>query len=157
MKPIRKSHDPSRVWLRSESIRTLKSGNGARHHLVEDVVRTLKGLLGDDTGLLEQIWQKQELLGPRTQGPTYKAARRTKVWGILTGLDISSSQFTGGSEVDTDEFTLGEKGRWCLEAVRNKLKHKCARESIKVQEFKTSSRKYNNKLPLEKNKGFVTV
>lgn len=34
---------------------TLKSGNGARHHLVEDVVRALKSLLGDDTGLLKQV------------------------------------------------------------------------------------------------------
>lgn len=71
------------------------------------MVRTLKGLLGDDTGLFKQIWQKQETLGLRTK-------RRGKKWlegvsRILTGLDISSSQFTGGSEVDTDEFTLSEE------------------------------------------------
>lgn len=41
----------------SKYIRTLKSRYGARHHLVEDVVRTLKSLLGDDTGLLKQIWR----------------------------------------------------------------------------------------------------
>lgn len=34
---------------------TFKSFDGAGHHLVEDVVGTLKGLLGDDTGLLKQI------------------------------------------------------------------------------------------------------
>lgn len=30
-------------------------------------------------------------------------------WKVLTGLDIGTSQFTGGSEVDTDEFTLGKE------------------------------------------------
>lgn len=36
-------------------ILTLQANNFARHDLVENVVRTLKGLLGDDTGLLQQV------------------------------------------------------------------------------------------------------
>lgn len=58
-------------------IHTLHSGNGARHQLVEDVVRTLQRLLRDDTRLLQQV-----------------------------GLDISTSQLARRSEVDTDELTL---------------------------------------------------
>lgn len=38
-------------------IRTFKSRDGSRHHLVEDVVGTLKRLLGDDTSLLQQVWR----------------------------------------------------------------------------------------------------
>lgn len=108
MKVIVKSHDPKRFFCRPKSIRTLKSVDGSRHHLVEDVVRTLKGLLGDDTGLLEQVWQKITILG-QVQDVTRRVLSLLK--GILTGLDISTSQFTGGSEVDTDEFTLGEDDR----------------------------------------------
>lgn len=37
------------------NIHTLKSSNGTRHHLVEDMVGSLQGLLRDDTGLLEQV------------------------------------------------------------------------------------------------------
>lgn len=36
-------------------------------------------------------------------------AREIKFLEILTGLDISTSQFTGGSEVNTDEFTLDKE------------------------------------------------
>lgn len=39
----------------SATIHTLKSRNGTRHNLVEDVVRTLKGLLRDDTGFFQQV------------------------------------------------------------------------------------------------------
>jgi hypothetical protein len=41
---------------------TLKSGDGARHHLVEDVVRALKSLLGDDTGLLQKIYSQKRII-----------------------------------------------------------------------------------------------
>lgn len=34
---------------------TFQSLDWSGHHLVEDVVGTLEGLLGDDTGLLQQI------------------------------------------------------------------------------------------------------
>lgn len=34
---------------------TFETLDGTGHHLVEDVVRTLERLLGDDTGLLQQI------------------------------------------------------------------------------------------------------
>lgn len=37
---------------------TFQSGNSTRHDLVEDVVRTFQRLLGNDTGLLQQIWAK---------------------------------------------------------------------------------------------------
>ena len=56
---------------------TFQSLDRAGHDLVEDVVRALQSLLGDDTGLLQQV-----------------------------GLNISTSQLTGAGEVDTDEFTL---------------------------------------------------
>lgn len=39
---------------------TFDTGNGTRHDLVEDVVRTLQRLLGDDTGLLQQICNLEE-------------------------------------------------------------------------------------------------
>lgn len=58
---------------------TFQSLDGAGHDLVEDMVGTFQGLLGDDTGLLQQV-----------------------------GLNISTSQFTGSSEVNTDELTLGK-------------------------------------------------
>ena len=47
------------------------------HHFVEDVVRSLERLLGDDSRLLEQV-----------------------------GLNISTGQLASGPEVDTDELTL---------------------------------------------------
>lgn len=56
---------------------TLDSRNGARHQLVEDVIRSLQRLLGDDTSLLQQV-----------------------------GFDIGTSQLSGRSKVDTDELTL---------------------------------------------------
>lgn len=56
---------------------TLDSGNSSRHQLVEDVVGSLQRLLGDDTSLLQQV-----------------------------GLNISTSQLTARSEMDTDELTL---------------------------------------------------
>lgn len=56
---------------------TFKTLDGTRHHLVEDVVRTLQGLLGNDTSLLQQV-----------------------------GLNVGTSQFTGVGKVNTDEFTL---------------------------------------------------
>lgn len=59
---------------------TLQSSNGTRHHLVEDVVRTLQSLLGDDTSFFQQVC-----------------------------LNIGTSQFTTWPEVNTDEFTLEEK------------------------------------------------
>ena len=34
---------------------TLEALDGAGHDLVEDVVGALEGLLGDDTGLLQQV------------------------------------------------------------------------------------------------------
>lgn len=57
---------------------TFKSLDGTGHHLVEDMVGTLQRLLGDDTGLFQQV-----------------------------GLNIGTSQLTGSGEVDTDELTLG--------------------------------------------------
>lgn len=59
---------------------TFNSSNGSRHDLVEDMVRTFQRLLGDDTSLLQQV-----------------------------GFDISTSQFTAWSEMNTDEFTLFEE------------------------------------------------
>lgn len=56
---------------------TFQSGNGSRHHLVEDVVRSLQRLLGNDTSFLQQV-----------------------------GLNISTSQLSRSGEMDTDEFTL---------------------------------------------------
>lgn len=47
------------------------------HDLVEDVVGALECLLGDDTGLLQQV-----------------------------GLNIGAGQLAGRAEVDTDELTL---------------------------------------------------
>lgn len=47
------------------------------HELVEDVVGSLEGLLGDDTGLLQQI-----------------------------SLNVSAGQLARRAEVDTDELTL---------------------------------------------------
>lgn len=55
------------------------------HYLVEDVVGSFQSLLGDDTGLLQQV-----------------------------GLDISTRQLTGRAEVDTDELTLLWAGRSAL-------------------------------------------
>lgn len=46
-------------WVRR--LYTFNTGNGARHDLVEDVVGALQGLLGDDTGLLQQICKGREL------------------------------------------------------------------------------------------------
>lgn len=56
---------------------TLDTGNSSRHQLVEHVVGTFQRLLGDDTSLLQQIC-----------------------------LDISTSQLSARSEMDTDELTL---------------------------------------------------
>uniref|UniRef100_A0A2M4DMR2 Uncharacterized protein n=1 Tax=Anopheles darlingi TaxID=43151 RepID=A0A2M4DMR2_ANODA len=53
-----------------------QSLDGARHELVEDVVRALQRLLRDDTSLLQQV-----------------------------GLNIGTSQLTASGEVDTDELT----------------------------------------------------
>lgn len=39
---------------------TFNTSDGTRHDLVEDVVRTLQRLLGDDTGLLQQICKIEE-------------------------------------------------------------------------------------------------
>jgi hypothetical protein len=61
------------VWVKI----TFKTRNWSGHHLVEDVVWTLQGLLGDDTSLLQKV-----------------------------GLNISTGQFTRSREMDTDEFTL---------------------------------------------------
>jgi len=80
---------------------TFNTGNGARHDLVEDVVGTLQGLLGDDTGLLQQICNVESIMLES------KSLRFSKGKWKLTGLNISTSQFTSGAEVDTDEFTLG--------------------------------------------------
>lgn len=38
---------------------TFDTGNGTRHDLVEDVVRTLQRLLRDDTSLLQQIYRRE--------------------------------------------------------------------------------------------------
>jgi hypothetical protein len=43
------------------NICTFHSGNGSRHYLVENVVRSLQSLLGDDTSLLQQIWKPKAL------------------------------------------------------------------------------------------------
>ena len=37
-------------------ILTLEGGEPARHDLVENVVRTLQSLLGNDTGFLQQVF-----------------------------------------------------------------------------------------------------
>lgn len=37
---------------------TFNTGNGTRHNLVENVVRTFQRLLGDDTGLFQQVCKK---------------------------------------------------------------------------------------------------
>jgi len=51
---------------------TFNTGNGARHDLVEDVVGTLQGLLGDDTSLLQQICNgKSMTLGSGSIFTTY--------------------------------------------------------------------------------------
>jgi hypothetical protein len=75
---------------------TLKSGNGARHHLVEDVVRALESLLGDDTGLLQEIYSLKII----------SWCFENVIEMQLTSLDISTSQLSRGTEVDTDELTL---------------------------------------------------
>ena len=51
-----------------------------RHHLVEDMVGSLQGLLGDDTSLLQQV-----------------------------DLNVSTRQLASRLEVDTDELTLEER------------------------------------------------
>lgn len=40
---------------------TFNTSDGTRHDLVEDVVRTLQRLLGDDTSLLQQIYEREEI------------------------------------------------------------------------------------------------
>jgi hypothetical protein len=75
---------------------TLKSGNGSRHHLVEDVVRALESLLGDDTGLLQEIYSLKII----------SWCFENVIEMQLTSLDISTSQLSRGTEVDTDELTL---------------------------------------------------
>lgn len=40
---------------------TLQGGNVTRHDLVEDMVGTFQGLLGDDTSLLKQVWNIERL------------------------------------------------------------------------------------------------
>lgn len=75
---------------------TFESLDGPGHHLVEDVVGSFQGLLGDDTGLLQQICNPDRLPKATPKGQNE-----------LTGFDVGTGQFTSGSEVDTDEFTLG--------------------------------------------------
>lgn len=67
------------VWIDCEwkESHTFNSWNGTGHDLVENVVRTFQRLLRDDTSFLQQV-----------------------------SFDISTSQFTRWTEMDTDEFTL---------------------------------------------------
>lgn len=42
-------------------ILTLEGGQSSGHDLVEDVVRTLQSLLGDDTSLLQQVLRFEQM------------------------------------------------------------------------------------------------
>lgn len=72
------------IRTRARDVLTFDPLDLVGHELVEDVVGALQGLLGDDTGLLQQV-----------------------------GLDISTRQLAGRTEVDTDELTLLARGRQC--------------------------------------------
>ena len=61
---------------------TFNSLDLVRHKLVEDVVGSLKRLLGDDTSLFKQV-----------------------------SFNISTRELARGAEMNTDEFTLKEKNR----------------------------------------------
>lgn len=78
---------------------TFNSSYGSRHNLVEDVVGSFKCLLGNDTSFFKQICK---VINSITKGNHTLVVR-------LTSFNISTSQFTSGTEVNTDEFTLNKK------------------------------------------------
>lgn len=79
---------------------TFNSFHRSGHHLVENVIRSFQRLLGDDTSLFQQICKKQ----------TPSQAKNASIYNsrerALTSFNISSGQFSRGTEMNTDEFTL---------------------------------------------------
>lgn len=76
----------------------------SRHNLVEDVVAPLLRQLERHSGLLQQVCGQGAGIIARTLRQSEFLTEENQ----LTGFNVSGRQFSCGSEVNPDEFTLGK-------------------------------------------------
>lgn len=84
---------------------TYELGFVSSHNLVEDVVAPLLRQLERDPGLLQQVCGRTRV---RIIEIILERSAFLKEKDKLTGLNVSGRQFSCGSEVNPDEFTLQE-------------------------------------------------
>lgn len=84
---------------------TYELGFVSSHNLVEDVVAPLLRQLERDSGLLQQVCGRTRV---RIIEIILEQSAFLKEKNKLTGLNVSGRQFSCGSEVNPDEFSLQE-------------------------------------------------
>lgn len=143
MRSISAERRRSTVALVLKSFQTKRScptyelGFVSSHDLVEDVVAPLLRQLERDSGLLQQVCGRPHV---RIIEIILEQSAFLKEQNKLTGLNVSGREFSCGSEVNPDEFTLQENKVWDFWRLQKQTQGGAMAEILNSREISSSLR-----------------